>query len=76
MSEKLKEYLWSSFTTFVATFCTTAVAVLQAAPMDSALSWSFGVALVMTAGRAATKAVLQYLMSGQIGDMLGAKGRV
>jgi hypothetical protein len=44
--------------------------------MDSALSWSFGVALVMTAGRAAVKAVLQYLMSGRIGDMLGAKGRV
>jgi hypothetical protein len=76
MSDKLKEFAWSSITTFLATFFTTAVAVLQTTPVDSALSWGFWVALVMTCTRAAVKAALQYLMSGSVGEMLGAKNRV
>ena len=34
------------------------------------------VILFMTGARAGAKAVMQYLMSGQMGEAIGAKGRV
>ena len=76
MSDKLKQCFWSSFVTFISSFLMTALAILQAAPAGEALSWSFAVSLTYTAGRAAIKALTQYLMSGPMGELLGAKGRV
>jgi hypothetical protein len=76
MSDKLKQYFWSSFVTFISSFLMTAIAILQAAPANEAVSWSFAVSLTYTAGRAAVKALTQYLMSGDVEELLGAKGRV
>lgn len=76
MSDKLKEYLWSSLTTFISTFAVTAVALLQNVPLETGMEWGFWVGLIMTAGRAATKAALQYFLSGKVGERFGAKGRV
>jgi hypothetical protein len=76
MSEKLKQYFWSSFVTLISSFLMTAIAVLQAAPAGEALTWSFWVSLAYTAGRAAIKAITQYFMSGPVGELLGAKDRV
>ena len=71
-SDKLKEFFWSSATTFIATFLITVAPMIADAPMDTA----FWVALVVTGARAGVKAVMQYVMSGQLGEILGAKGRV
>ena len=72
MDNKIKEYVWSSVTTFVATFCLTAAPLIGGAPLDQAVILS----IIMVAGRAGAKAVIQYLMSGRTGEILGAKGRV
>jgi len=72
MNDKLKEYFWSSLTTFVATFLLTVAPEIGGAPMEA----GFWLALAMTGARAGVKAVMQYLMSGKAGELLGAKGRV
>jgi hypothetical protein len=72
MKEKIKEFAWSSVTTFLATFALTAAPMIGGAPMETSV-W---LAIVMTAGRAGVKAVLQLLTAGKVGELLGAKGRV
>lgn len=72
MNEKIKEYLWSSLTTFVAAFLLAVAPMIGGAAMDQAV-W---LAIFMAGGRAGVKALIQYFMSGNIGEILGAKGRV
>jgi hypothetical protein len=72
MNDKLKEYLWSSFTTFVSAFALAVMPMLGNAPMET----GFWLALFMTGAHAGIKALVQYLMNGQMGELLGAKGRV
>lgn len=72
MSDKLKEYLWSSFTTFIAAFALAVIPLLGNAPMET----GFWLALLMTGIRAGFKALMQYLMSGEVGEALGARGHV
>lgn len=71
-NDKLKEFAWSSLTTFLAAFLLAIAPVVGEAPMDAA----FWIALLIAGARAGVKAVMQYLLSGKIGELVGAKGRV
>jgi hypothetical protein len=69
MSDKIKEYGWSSITTFVAAFAFAIAPLVGGAPLDKAALF----AIVMVGVRAGTKAVFQYIASGKVGAQLGAR---
>lgn len=71
-TSKLQEFLWSSVTTFVATFLLTVAPMVGNAPMET----GFWLSLIMVGGRAGVKAVMQLLLNNKVGDVLGAKGKV
>jgi hypothetical protein len=72
MNDKVKEYAWSTLTTFVAAFLLTVTPMIGNAPLET----GFWLALIMAGGRAGVKAVMQLIMSGKLGEVLGAKGKV
>jgi hypothetical protein len=69
MSEKIKEYLWSSTTTFVAAFLFAVAPLIGGAPLDKAALF----AILMAGVRAGVKAVLQLFGKTPFGRAFGAR---
>lgn len=72
MSDKFKEFAWSSITTFIVSFAFAIAPLIGNSPLNKAAVF----AIVMVGVRAGLKAVFHLLMSGKVGELLGAKGRV
>lgn len=70
--EFIKGHFWSAVTTFLTAFLGTLYLSAGTLPPDQAAIF----ALVAAAARAGVKAVMQALLSGKLGERLGAKGRV
>jgi hypothetical protein len=72
ITDYLKGHAWSFVTTFLTAFFGSLYLSAGTLPMDQAAVF----AAIAGAARAGVKAVMQVLMSGQVGQTLGAKGRV
>lgn len=70
--EFLKGHAWSAVTTSLTAFFGSLYLTAGTLPMDQAAIF----AAIAAAARAGVKALMQWIMSGLVGEMPGAKGRV